>query len=113
MMLENCVYDFFELTIQNMDQQGVFGEILHVEGSYIHNLEEFLYDRLCFYPEQIEETVPDHENLSAHSFVPVKVRDGLIESYRHPIAKDIEEKTKEVGGHGGMDFISPYRRIGL
>lgn len=113
MMLENCVYDFFELTIQNMAQQGVFGEILHVEGSYIHNLEEFWYDRLCFYPEQIEETVPDHENLSAHSFVPVKVRDGLMESYRHPIAKDIEEKAKEVGGHGGMDFISPYRRIGL
>lgn len=41
MMLENCVYDFFELTTLNMAQQGVFGEILHVEGSYIHNLERF------------------------------------------------------------------------
>lgn len=41
MMLENCVYDFFELTTLNMAQQGVFGEILHVEGSYIHNLEDF------------------------------------------------------------------------
>ena len=41
MMLENCVYDFFELTTLNMAQQGVFGEILHVEGAYIHNLEEF------------------------------------------------------------------------
>ncbi len=41
MMLENCVYDFFELTTLNMAQQGVFGEILHVEGSYIHNLEEY------------------------------------------------------------------------
>ncbi|MDE6862514.1 MAG: Gfo/Idh/MocA family oxidoreductase [Alistipes sp.] len=41
MMLENCVYDFFELTTLNMAQQGLFGEILHVEGSYIHNLEEF------------------------------------------------------------------------
>ncbi len=39
--LENCVYDFFELTTLNMAQQGLFGEILHVEGSYIHNLEEF------------------------------------------------------------------------
>lgn len=41
MMLENCVYDFFELTTLNMAQHGVFGEILHTEGSYIHNLEDF------------------------------------------------------------------------
>lgn len=41
MMLENCVYDFFELTTLNMAQKGVFGEILHVEGAYIHNLEDF------------------------------------------------------------------------
>ena len=40
MMLENCVYDFFELTCLNMAQQGVFGEILHAEGAYIHNLSE-------------------------------------------------------------------------
>ncbi len=41
MMLENCVYDFFELTTLNMAQKGLFGEILHTEGSYIHNLAEF------------------------------------------------------------------------
>lgn len=41
MQLENCVYDFFELTTLNMAQQGVFGEVLHVEGAYIHNLEEY------------------------------------------------------------------------
>ena len=35
MQLENCVYDFFELTSLNMAQQGVFGEVLHVEGAYI------------------------------------------------------------------------------
>ena len=40
MQLENCVYDFFEMTVLNMAQQGVFGEILHVEGAYIHNLED-------------------------------------------------------------------------
>lgn len=41
MMLENCVYDFFELTTLNMAQQGVFGEVLHTEGAYIHNLADF------------------------------------------------------------------------
>lgn len=41
MQLENCVYDFFELTTLNMAQKGLFGDILHVEGAYIHNLEQF------------------------------------------------------------------------
>lgn len=41
MMLENCVYDFFELTTLNMAQQGLFGEIIHAEGAYIHNLDPF------------------------------------------------------------------------
>lgn len=37
-MLENCCYDPFALTTLNMAQQGVFGEITHVEGAYIHDL---------------------------------------------------------------------------
>jgi len=38
MMLENCCYDFFELLTLNMARQGYFGELLHVEGAYIHDL---------------------------------------------------------------------------
>lgn len=38
MMLENCCYDFFELATLNMAQQGLFGEVIHVEGAYIHDL---------------------------------------------------------------------------
>ena len=41
MMLENCVYDFFEMACLNMAQQGLFGEVLHVEGAYLHNLDDF------------------------------------------------------------------------
>ena len=37
-MMENCNYDFFEMATLNMAQQGVFGEIVHVEGAYIHDL---------------------------------------------------------------------------
>ena len=39
--LENCVYDRFEITALNMAQQGLFGEILHTEGAYIHCLAEY------------------------------------------------------------------------
>jgi len=40
MMLENCCYDFFELLTLNMARQGFFGEIIHGEGAYIHDLRE-------------------------------------------------------------------------
>ena len=223
MMLENCVYDFYELTALNMAQQGLFGEIVHAEGAYIHNLSEIWksyydnwrldydqahagdvyathglgpdcqilnihrgdkmdylvsmatksvagleiakeqmgaetfangdqtstlirtengktillqhnvytprpYDRMyqvvgtkgyaekypfpgfAFEPEQIDSNSA-FEDLSAHSFVSKNTYDKLIEKYKSPIVKDIEEKAKEVGGHGGMDFIMDYRLI--
>lgn len=227
MQLENCVYDFFELTTLNMAQQGLFGEILHAEGSYIHGLQPFwgeywnnwrmdynkkhrgdIYathgmgpacqalnihrgDKMNYLvsmdtkavgnPAYIKEKsgievkdfrngdhtmtmirtengktiqiqhdvtsprpysrmyqlsgtkgfankypvegyaldskaigsdiVPNHENLSAHKFVPEDVKKALMEKYKHPIVLGIEEKAKKVGGHGGMDFIMDYRLI--
>ncbi|MGV8827440.1 MAG: Gfo/Idh/MocA family protein [Breznakibacter sp.] len=225
--LENCVYDFFELTTLNMAQNGVFGEILHVEGSYIHALQDFWgeywnnwrmdYNRThrgdiyathgmgpacqllnihrgdkmnylvsmdtkavgnpAYLKEKTGEEVtdfkngdhtmtmirtekgktiqiqhnvtsprpysrmyqltgtqgfankyplegyalnasqvssditPNHESLSAHSFVPEDVKTALMEKYKHPIHRELEEKAKKVGGHGGMDFIMDYRLI--
>ena len=225
MMLENCCYDFFELTCLNMAKQGLFGEVIHAQGAYIHNLEPFWpyyqgnwrldfnqkhagdvyathglgpvcqvldihrgdkmdylvsmstpsingkkiaketmgveefangdmtstliktnkgktiliqhnvytprpYDRLYQltgtegfankYPYQgftlkeeniPSDVIPDHEDLDSHGFVPHDIRDSLLVAYKHPIAKDIEEKAKKVGGHGGMDFIMDYRLI--
>ena len=40
-ILENCCYDFFELTALQMAREGMFGEIIHAEGSYNHNLDYF------------------------------------------------------------------------
>ena len=37
-MLENECYGFFELLVLNMARQGFFGEIIHSEGAYIHDL---------------------------------------------------------------------------
>ncbi|MGN0190757.1 MAG: Gfo/Idh/MocA family protein [Candidatus Cryptobacteroides sp.] len=41
MMLENCCYDFFEMTALNMAQHGLFGDIVYAEGGYIHNLDPY------------------------------------------------------------------------
>jgi len=227
MQLENCVYDFFELTTLNMVQQGLLGDIVHGEGAYIHNLSPFwqqywhnwrmdfnrthrgdVYpthglgpicmamnihrgDKLnylvCldtksvkygeFIKEKTGETVTDFRNgdftctligtekgksiliehsvvsarpynrmyqltgtkgfankypvegyalskeavgadiaakypdLSPEEFVPDSVKELLMQKYKNPIAVAIEEKAKEVGGHGGMDFIMDYRLI--
>lgn len=37
-MLENCNYDFFEMTTLNMAQKGKFGTLVHGEGGYLHDL---------------------------------------------------------------------------
>ena len=49
MMLENCCYDFFELLTLNMARQGYFGEIVHGEGAYIHNLVGLNFDKAGYY----------------------------------------------------------------
>ncbi len=45
MMLENCCYDFFELLTLNMARQGFFGELVHAEGAYIHNLMDLNFSK--------------------------------------------------------------------
>ena len=39
-MMENCCYDREEMMILNMVRQGVFGELLHAECGYLHDLRE-------------------------------------------------------------------------
>lgn len=63
--LENCVYDFFELTTLNMVQKGLLGEVLHGEGAYIHQLDDFwkaYWDnwRLDFNKEHRGDVYPTH-----------------------------------------------------
>ena len=42
MQLENCVYGEVELLELNLARMGMFGEINHVEGAYIHDLREII-----------------------------------------------------------------------
>jgi len=49
MMLENCCYDFFEMATLNMAQKGVFGEVVHAECAYIHDLRWLQFDTLNGY----------------------------------------------------------------
>ncbi|RRB18042.1 Gfo/Idh/MocA family protein [Larkinella knui] len=49
MMVENCCYDFTELLNLNLARQGFFGEIVHCEAAYIHNLQDLVFSKEHFY----------------------------------------------------------------
>lgn len=221
MMLENCNYDFFELATLNMAQQGIFGELMHAEGAYIHDLRSINFKekngywdmwRLKYNAEHTGNPYPTHGlgpiahamNIhrgdkmdylvsmstnqkgmtdyanekfgktsdfakrdyqlgdmnttiirtakgktimlqhdvtsprpynrhhllsgtkgfaqkypvqsialepNAHSALDKQNMDSLLKVYEHPFSKEIGEKARLVGGHGGMDFIMDYRLI--
>ena len=54
---------------------------------------------------------PKVDDLSSHSFMPDAQRQALEEKYESPILKKFGKLAKEVGGHGGMDFIMCARLI--
>ena len=45
LQVENCVYDYNELMVLNMVRDGLFGELVHAECSYNHDLREILFEK--------------------------------------------------------------------
>ena len=41
--MENCNYGRSEMLVFNMVRQGLFGEVLHAEGGYLHDLREIKF----------------------------------------------------------------------
>ncbi len=227
MMLENCTYDFFEMTVLNMVQAGLFGEVTHAEGGYLHcrvgwknrydnwrlrynknnrgdvypthglgpiceimNIhrgdrlkllvsvdtksyngpewwkrnegedipsEEFAngditstlittengktiliehntmdprpYSRMfriqgtrayaekepieviSMDPRRLDSTRFDLSGVEHREPLPKEILDVLMEEYKDPIHKEIEAMAKEIGGHGGMDFVMDWRLV--
>ncbi len=68
MMLENCCYGREEMTVLNMVKQGVFGELVHCQGGYQHDLRseiamglENRHYRFENYRHRNGEIYPTHE----------------------------------------------------
>jgi hypothetical protein len=43
-MMENCNYDRMEMMVLNMARQGLFGDLLHAEGGYLHDLRAIKFE---------------------------------------------------------------------
>lgn len=68
MLLENCCYDRDELMVFNMKKLGLFGEIVHLEGGYRHDLRreicmgrENRHGRLVNFMHRNGELYPTHQ----------------------------------------------------
>lgn len=72
-MMENCCYDFFELLTLNMARQGYFGEIMHGEGTYLHDLLSLNFNKDGYYDMwRLEENATRDGNLyPTHGLGPV------------------------------------------
>jgi predicted dehydrogenase len=74
MMLENCCYDFFELLTLNMARQGLFGELVHAEGAYIHDLsKDYLFNKKAYADMwRLKENIGKNGNLyPTHGLGPI------------------------------------------
>jgi len=58
------------------------------------------------YPVQAIALEPESHHLAGSDAF-----NELMKTYEHPLSRQIGEKAKLVGGHGGMDFIMDYRLI--
>ena len=67
MLMENCCYGREEMTVLNMIKKGLFGEVLHCQGGYQHDLrtvaDSFAWDheRAWHYLHRNAELYPTHE----------------------------------------------------
>lgn len=73
MQLENCCYDFFELMTLKMAREGYFGEVLHVEGAYIHDLLSLNFNKENGYQDmwRLKENYRDGNLYATHGLGPI------------------------------------------
>lgn len=115
MMMENCCYDFFELLTLNMARQGFFGEIVHGEGAYIHNLLGSNFNKTVYWDMwRLRENADRRGNLyPTHGLGPVCQVMGInrgdkMEYLVSMMSKDflMNETAKKLAASDG--FYSPY-----
>ena len=68
MLLENCCYDRKEMALYNMVKKGLFGEIIHMQGGYEHDLRDEIslgrenrHGRLFNFQHRNGELYPTHQ----------------------------------------------------
>ncbi|RSC92699.1 Gfo/Idh/MocA family protein [Tenacibaculum singaporense] len=97
MMLENCCFNNEELWVLNMVNQGVFGDLTHAEGAYIHDLRKHLLDKE-YYEDQwrIKHHLNKDGNFyTTHGLGPISqyMDIGRGDTYDHVVSMSSREKS--------------------
>lgn len=115
MMLENCCYDFFELLTLNMARQGLFGDIIHGEGAYIHDLRwDFTYNKRGYADMwRLKENVRNGNLYPTHGLGPVcqimNINRGDRMEYLTSLATNDFAMERELNQLAAEDeFYAPY-----
>jgi predicted dehydrogenase len=114
MILENCCYDFFELLTLNMSRQGLFGDIIHGEGAYIHDLLEGNFSKDKYWDMwRLKENLRNGNLYPTHGLGPVAQvmninRGDRMTSLASSSTADysMAAKAKELAAKD--DFYKPY-----
>lgn len=116
MMLENCCYDFFELLTLNMVRNGLFGELIHAEGAYLHDLSrEYLFNKNAYADMwRLKENIGKNGNLyPTHGLGPIaqcmNINRGDKLDYLVSMSSadfTLGDLAKEMAGKD--DFFKPY-----
>jgi predicted dehydrogenase len=113
-ILENCCYDFFELLTLNLARQGYFGEIIHAEGAYIHDLVHLNFDKNGYYDMwRLKENFRNGSLYPTHGLGPVAqlldINRGDKMDYLVSLSTNdfsMAPKAKELAASD--DFYKPY-----
>lgn len=121
MMLENCCYDFFELLTLNMARQGFFGEIIHGDCAYIHELLDSNFSKTGYWDMwRLRENADRRGNLyPTHGLGPIcqimNVNRGDKMDFLVSVMSNdfmMNKKAKELAAKDGFykEFVDkPYR----
>jgi len=100
MMMENCCFNGEELWVLNMVDQGVFGDLNHAEGAYIHDLRKHMLDDV-YYEDQWR--IKHHESrngnfYTTHGLGPVSfyMDIGRGDNYDHLVSMSSREQSLSI-----------------
>ena len=113
-ILENCCYDFFELLTLNMIRQGLFGEMVHAEGAYIHTLLDSNFSKTSYSDMwRLNENLRNGNLYPTHGLGPVAqaldINRGDAMDYLVAMSSNdfqMAARAKELAAND--DFFKPY-----
>lgn len=120
MMLENCIYDVFEMATYHMARAGVFGEVYHAEGGYIHNIPQLALWRSDFNKEHRGDNYPTHGIAPLCRLMGIGSEDSLktitsfstsVSDGSHIVSIIRTEKGRTIILQHNIQAATPYTRL--